>query len=133
MDQVYLETARLAAKLTDPTIDQPAAAKRTALYRHFDAERTLLYVGISLQTIRRIMQHRMYADWFMQVASINLEWFATRPEAELAEQQAIRNEHPVFNQTFSRKPQQIVIKTKSTKKRMLVQREARVWHRQGLE
>lgn len=70
---------------------------RTALYRHFDADGALLYVGISLNSIKRTMQHRSGARWFEQIARITIEWLPSREEAEQAERNAIRSERPANN------------------------------------
>jgi len=70
---------------------------RTALYRHFNKYGTLLYVGISLNSIQRTMQHSQGARWFEQIAQITIEWFPSREEAEEAERKAIKAEHPKHN------------------------------------
>lgn len=72
-------------------------AGRTALYRHFDAGGALLYVGISLNAIARLGQHRLTASWFESIARIELEWFATREAAADAERVAIQTERPIHN------------------------------------
>jgi hypothetical protein len=54
---------------------------RTALYRHFDADGRLLYVGISMQDI----------------ATVRIEWFYSRKEALQAELRAITTENPAHN------------------------------------
>ena len=69
----------------------------TALYRHFDAEGRLLYVGISLNAFSRLMQHRRDSAWFRQIASITVEWFPTRGKAVDAERAAIQAERPLHN------------------------------------
>lgn len=71
--------------------------RRTALYRHFDRDGALLYVGISLNSIQRTMQHRQGARWFEQIARIAIEWLPTREAAEAAERAAIKAERPKFN------------------------------------
>ncbi|GAC1664474.1 MAG: hypothetical protein PVS3B2_00150 [Candidatus Dormibacteraceae bacterium] len=70
---------------------------KTALYRHFDAARQLLYVGISLSAVARLAQHRRTAHWFELLARVDIEWFPTREIALRAEIQAITHEHPKFN------------------------------------
>lgn len=77
---------------------------RTALYRHFDAEGRLLYVGISLRYTDRTRSHRINAGWFDQIATITIEWFLSRVQAETAEYQAIRNERPIHNKQHNRRP-----------------------------
>jgi predicted GIY-YIG superfamily endonuclease len=61
----------------------------TALYRHFDALGTLLYVGISNNHLRRLAQHQEGAKWAEQIARVAIERFPTRQAALEAESQAI--------------------------------------------
>lgn len=75
----------------------PSSAGRTALYRHFDAAGGLLYVGISLDTIRRTQQHRSGAHWFGRIARIQIDWHDSRSAALAAEAIAIASEGPAFN------------------------------------
>lgn len=70
---------------------------RTALYRHFDAEGALLYVGISLHAVRRLEQHKTSAHWFARIRRVDVEWFDTRAMALAAEAAAIVAENPVCN------------------------------------
>lgn len=78
-----------------------AAARRagapTCLYRHFDGDGRLLYVGISISAAARTSQHSATADWFRDVRSITLEWHPNRAAAFVAELQAIRCERPLHN------------------------------------
>jgi hypothetical protein len=77
---------------------------RTALYRHFDAAGQLLYVGISKSAIARLAQHSD-KPWLDDLATMKVEYFPTRGEAEAAEIAAIRTERPMHNRTFgSSKP-----------------------------
>lgn len=73
------------------------AAGATQLYRHFDREGRLLYVGISLSTIARLSSHKNAAPWFDQIATITVEHFPTRRLALIAELRAIRDEQPAHN------------------------------------
>lgn len=70
---------------------------RTALYRHFDADGCLLYVGISCNPLSRLKQHSWAAEWFERLASTSVEWLDKRSEAMKAERSAIQNELPEFN------------------------------------
>lgn len=74
---------------------------RTALYRHRNAAGDLLYVGISLSPITRTEQHMKAAAWSADVASISIEWFGTRAEAEAAEIMAITGEAPLHNKMYA--------------------------------
>ena len=69
----------------------------TELYRHFDNENTLLYVGISLSTFARLSQHKDHSQWFNKVSRVTIEHFPTREEAIAAEKKAIKTEEPKFN------------------------------------
>lgn len=70
---------------------------RTALYRHFDADGKLLYVGVSLNAVARLSQHKLNAGWFGQIASVTIEWLGSRHAALDAELRAIRTETPAWN------------------------------------
>jgi hypothetical protein len=67
------------------------------LYRHYHPNGDLLYVGISLEPLRRQDRHVKAAAWRTMIYRILIEPFATREEALAAEEAAIRNEFPKFN------------------------------------
>jgi len=69
----------------------------TQLYRHFDEDGTLLYIGISLNTMSRLSQHKVASPWFEKVASVTIDHFDSRAEALKAEREAIQNENPPHN------------------------------------
>lgn len=68
----------------------------TALYRHFDAEGRLLYVGISLSAIQRLSQH-LASAWAKDIRNVTVEILPTREDALAAEATAIREEQPLHN------------------------------------
>lgn len=70
---------------------------RTTLYRHFDKDGVLLYVGISLSALGRLGQHADSSHWFKSIVSLTMEHFESRPEAMAAEVKAIKCEKPVHN------------------------------------
>lgn len=79
-----------------------APGERTALYRHFDANGNLLYIGISKDPDGRWMAHRGNREpWVHQAARRTDEWHNSRPEALAAEAKAIRAERPPFNGTHN--------------------------------
>ena len=43
------------------------------LYRHYDANGELLYVGISLNALNRLAQHREVSAWFPDIAKVTIE------------------------------------------------------------
>lgn len=69
----------------------------TALYRHWNADGELLYVGISLSALGRLQQHNNASHWANQIARVTIETFDTRDEAAEAERLAIANENPKHN------------------------------------
>jgi predicted GIY-YIG superfamily endonuclease len=73
----------------------------TALYRMFDADGCLLYVGISSNIIRRFANHRQWRDWWNDVHTITVENFPTSTEAAEHEKVAILTEYPRHNVTFN--------------------------------
>lgn len=73
-------------------------AERCALYRFYDADDRLLYVGISNDPESRWNGHRYSIKrWPSLVTRRAVDWFDTRPEAEAAEVAAIKEEKPRFN------------------------------------
>lgn len=73
-------------------------APGTDLYRFYDAEGTLLYVGISKSAIARMAQHADDKSWWHDVARMEVERIAGhRRTAEQAERHAIATEKPKHN------------------------------------
>ena len=70
---------------------------RTALYRHFDKNGNLLYVGVSLNAIERTISHRDKSHWYNDIARIEIEWHHSRSAAYYHQKQAIQCEHPRYN------------------------------------
>lgn len=70
--------------------------ERTALYRYFDADGRLLYVGISHDPNMREDQHRG-TRWHPLAVRRTEAWHPTRRAALAAETQAIRAEKPEYN------------------------------------
>lgn len=70
---------------------------RTALYRLYAADGTLLYIGVTDKLSRRFWQHRREKRWWPEVDGMRLAWYDNHAEAEEAERAAIRGEEPVHN------------------------------------
>lgn len=70
---------------------------KTALYRLYDAEGVLLYVGVSDELKTRFKAHPASKPWWPSVHSRRIEWFDNRLDAEVAEQAAIHDEGPLWN------------------------------------
>jgi hypothetical protein len=82
--------------------EQQPLPRPTRLYRHFAADGSLLYVGISLSWPARTRSHAHYSAWFAQVATVQIESFPDRESALNAEREAIRSERPKFNVVHNR-------------------------------
>lgn len=70
---------------------------KTNLYRYFDKDDKLLYVGISLNAVYRLSQHKITSPWFYEIAKITVETLVNREQAMKAEVKAIQNEKPIHN------------------------------------
>lgn len=68
-----------------------------ALYRHYDEQDVLLYIGISDVVTARGRSHAHSSDWTRYAVRFTGQWFPDRKSAEVAERAAIEREAPVFN------------------------------------
>lgn len=71
------------------------------LYRHFDQNDELLYIGVTSNLFRRTAEHERSSPWFRDIARIDLRHFDSREDAIEAEDRAISNEKPKHNQTVN--------------------------------
>ena len=69
----------------------------TMVYRMFDKDQTLLYVGITNNWKNRLHQHRQDKWWLGDVHEVTFERFTTRDDALRAEKDAIECEGPAYN------------------------------------
>ena len=74
------------------------------LYRIFDSQRNLLYVGATTNPSFRFSCHAHTRPWWNEASEIKLQHFGSPEELTEAELAAIRNENPRFNLMHSRKP-----------------------------
>ena len=72
------------------------------LYRHFDADDNLLYVGATVRLLSRHMGHKSASHWYDRIAKITIENFNTMAELWAAEKSAIETEKPLFNIQYAR-------------------------------
>lgn len=68
-----------------------------ALYRHYDVDGDLLYVGISVKPLSRSTTHVNGSPWADEITRIEIERYKDRETAEKAEVCAIHNERPRHN------------------------------------
>lgn len=78
--------------------------RRTALYRLFDLEGRLLYVGVAFDPEGRWKGHAYDKEWWEQVVEKRVVWHETRLDALAAELAAIRDELPKYNVREGRVP-----------------------------
>jgi len=70
---------------------------KCAVYRCYDAEGALLYIGASNKPKDRLKAHKAKTDWGKSIASHDEEWFSSREKAIEKEASAIKAERPPFN------------------------------------
>ncbi|MYR36332.1 hypothetical protein GTX14_04585 [Streptomyces sp. SID4944] len=75
----------------------PAPPERTALYRLYDADDQLLYIGISAFPKTRFIEHAGDKNWWHHVTRKDVQWLDDRESALTAENDAITSERPLYN------------------------------------
>ena len=76
---------------------------KTALYRHYAADGTLLYIGQSNNPAARLAAClRSNLSWPKAVVRTELHWFDCRADAMKAEREAIQAEAPLHNRRHNR-------------------------------
>lgn len=78
----------------------------TTLYRFYDKDDVLLYVGITDHPLHRVANHATQKPWWLYVVRATFEHHPTRSAASAAEGAAIINEGPLFNVQGNPNPQQ---------------------------
>ncbi len=89
-----LVKALLAARVK---LDPATTPDLTSLYRHYDRDGTLLYVGVTQAPMTRAKRHKEESPWGHLIAIITIDDYPTKDEAEAAEADAILAEHPIYN------------------------------------
>jgi predicted GIY-YIG superfamily endonuclease len=79
-----------------PVTPSAGLARPGYLYRYWSDRGTLLYIGISINAVARLAQHKDQT-WFSRIAKVTIERFETYQEAEEAELRAICYEGPIHN------------------------------------
>lgn len=77
----------------------------TILYRIYDGDEQLLYVGISDRWDRRMAEHAQAQPWWPADATARLTRYPNRQAALAAERHAIKTERPRHNVVHNRHPQ----------------------------
>lgn len=85
------DTREIRASWTKKPVDDQS------LYRLFNDNGDLLYVGISSNELRRWKEHAKTKSWWREVHTFTIERFPSRSSVEKAEREAIVSEHPRYN------------------------------------
>ncbi|MFE7780373.1 GntR family transcriptional regulator [Streptomyces nigrescens] len=85
--------------MTNPHVH---ANEPTALYRLYDADDQLLYIGIARYPQSRWEQHAGQQTWWHQVARKTVEWYEDRASALEAEACSTAAEKPLYDQSWRR-------------------------------
>jgi len=72
------------------------------LYRFFDAEGVLLYVGLTYDLVQRFAQHSVERWWWGHWATVTATRYDSRAELEAAERKAIKSEKPLYNEVHNK-------------------------------
>lgn len=97
------------------------------IYRHWDANDLLLYIGQSVDLPRRMRAHKSGSHWYTSVVKITIEWFPSQYEATLAELAAIRGESPVHNKSHAIARSGVVICDGYVKLKLAASRDGRAY------
>jgi hypothetical protein len=74
------------------------------LYRMYDTDGQLLYIGQSISLAERLGQHRAGSAFWSAVRTITVEPHPDASAARLAEARAIQAERPIHNRAGSARP-----------------------------
>ena len=86
-------TAPLPARQRTPGI----GPRECAVYRFYDDDGTLLYVGISRNPLKRWQAHRRTKPWWPDVARSVIDVYQSEAVALRIERERIRCERPLWN------------------------------------
>lgn len=73
-----------------------------SLYRMYDQDECLLYIGVSSRVMTRLGEHWHTKSWVPEISKITIEKYKTRSALEDAESIAIRLEKPKHNIAMSK-------------------------------
>jgi hypothetical protein len=97
LEDMARETHQTASEIVRDIIKRELARnQKCQLYRHWDKDGVLLYVGQSLSAVARLSQHRQ-SPWFHEISKVTVETFPNIKEAMAAEARAVVDENPKYN------------------------------------
>lgn len=74
-----------------------ASSDRLTLYRFWNSDGDLLYVGRTVNFAQRWSKHQGATSWWLEIAQITIEHFADADFLDAAEFKAIQTENPRHN------------------------------------
>jgi hypothetical protein len=86
----------------------------SGVYRFYGADDELLYIGCSRNVSERIRVHMANQPWAGDIVRHTIDWYPSRAEAYVAEQQAILAESPRYNKARWSSPDGPVRLTRKT-------------------
>lgn len=90
--------------------------KYNTLYRIFNPDGALLYVGATANPGARLTNHEQHQPWWGEASEIKLQQFETLEELALAEIEAIRTEAPRYNTIHTDKPRISALKPRNRRR-----------------
>jgi|TARA_R100000084_G_scaffold88954_1_gene42999 hypothetical protein len=88
------------------------------LYRAYDDNEKLLYVGQSTSVMSRLKHHIKSSEWSGMVSNITLQRFKNERQLFRAELKAIQEEKPVYNRSHNRTYRQKIVELRLKIKQM---------------
>lgn len=79
---------------------QEKSGKKATLYRHFNHDGILLYIGQSISKVERALSHTKNKMWKHEVALVKMELHPLE-DIDQIEKEAIRNEKPLYNKVHN--------------------------------
>ena len=76
------------------------------LYHHYNSKNELLYVGISLNALNRLISHKHTSSWFGEIALIKIKHYPSKREVMAAEKKEVQTKKPKYNLSYI-KPKKI--------------------------
>lgn len=83
-------------QMTHPGV-QAKGTDETAVYRLYDVNDRLLYVGMGRNPMGRWASHADQHAWWPDVARFEVTWYPTRQEAAAEERRALREDDAAHN------------------------------------
>lgn len=71
--------------------------RSTYLYKHWNYDGVVIYVGITANPEQRLYNHKRNASWFKEVSQVSFKKFSNRLMARTAERYSIKTDKPAYN------------------------------------